>query len=211
MKITLKKFFKSKETLAIYCDTEEQARKLCNAFHEMGKKWDNNSSYLSSNSWNSNFPVYLNSNIRTTYKAAQENEYKIYEFEDVVFKENNTNKKDRETLMKVIKKFINYGLFPLSIILFISLIIYILFDKNEVKCEALCIEKYEEVIRHTNYTDYFYKIVLDYDYNGGKAAVRVTEEEYEIIKLGDLISFVRTDSAIYNLFDYKFKFIEVIT
>lgn len=44
-KITLKQFFESKDILAIHCSTEEQAKKLLDAFNKMGKKWANGDLY----------------------------------------------------------------------------------------------------------------------------------------------------------------------
>lgn len=37
--MTLEEFFKSKEGLAIHCDTEDKANRLLKAFDRLGEKW----------------------------------------------------------------------------------------------------------------------------------------------------------------------------
>ena len=44
--MTLKEFWDSDEKLAIHCDTEEKAKRLCEEFGKMGKRWLSGSSYF---------------------------------------------------------------------------------------------------------------------------------------------------------------------
>ncbi len=85
--ITLKKFWKSKEKLAIHCDTEEKANKLLRAFNKIGKKWCDDDSYIGNNYWydKRENTCYSNDNGYTSINWYKENDYKIYEFEDVDF------------------------------------------------------------------------------------------------------------------------------
>lgn len=94
-KITLKDFWNSDEKLAIHCDTEEKANKLLEAFDKFGKKWKYGQSYLKNILWYScqDKTCYDNSNRYGSiywYKGYEYtgDEYKIYEFEDVIFEEN---------------------------------------------------------------------------------------------------------------------------
>lgn len=86
-KITLKEFWNSKEHLAIHCKTEEQANKLLKAFDKLGKKWSSGNSYLEVNCWNGyeENTCYSNNNGYTFINWYKENNYKIYDFEDVIF------------------------------------------------------------------------------------------------------------------------------
>ena len=89
-KITLEEFFDSKEKLAIHCDTDEKAKKLCKAFAKMGKhQRDSGDSYYT----NDNGCSYLIINFGWT----------IYEFEDVILPED----EDIATAMAKLKRFIN--------------------------------------------------------------------------------------------------------
>ncbi len=84
-KITLKEFWNSKEKLAIHCDTEEKANKLLRAFNKIGKKWCDDDSYIGNNYWydKRENTCYSNDNGYTSINWYKENDYKIYEFEDV--------------------------------------------------------------------------------------------------------------------------------
>lgn len=87
-KITLKQFWKSKEKLAIHCDTEEKANKLSRAFDKMGKKWADGSRYISNNCWDATYKkdtCYSNAAGYCRIDWYKENGWKIYEFEDVDF------------------------------------------------------------------------------------------------------------------------------
>lgn len=89
-KITLKKFFEMKECeVCIHCDTKEKAKKLCEAFHKLGKKWSNNSSYLKELEWNTykTNTVYYNDSRFCSLGFAREHDHKIYEFEDVILED----------------------------------------------------------------------------------------------------------------------------
>lgn len=94
-KITLQEFFKSKEELAIHCDTLKKAKVLLNAFDSYGKKWANNKKYTEENHYdyedktcygndgyfadvdyyNNEVDYYNNENVKT------------YKFEDVILPE----------------------------------------------------------------------------------------------------------------------------
>ena len=84
-KITLQQFWDSEEKLAIHVRSEEEANKLCKAFHNLGKEWYVGASYLNRNIYEhygkstcytnmgtyGNIDVYLAGNI------------KVYEFDEV--------------------------------------------------------------------------------------------------------------------------------
>lgn len=84
-KITLKEFWSSKENLAIHCKTEEQANKLLKAFDKFGQKWISGRSYLVDSHWDElkEEICYDNQNIHGPYYVYEDDNYKIYEFEDV--------------------------------------------------------------------------------------------------------------------------------
>ena len=88
-KIKLSEFWNSKEKLAIHCKMEEQAIKLLKEFDKMGKKWASGNSYLEVNCWNGyeEDTCYSNNNGYTFINWYKENNYKIYDFEDVDFEE----------------------------------------------------------------------------------------------------------------------------
>lgn len=89
-KITLTEFWNSKEKLAIHCDTEEKANKLLRAFNKIGKKWCDDDSYIGNNYWydKRENTCYSNDNGYTSINWYKENDYKIYEFDDVIIEEN---------------------------------------------------------------------------------------------------------------------------
>lgn len=83
-KITLKDFFESDKKLAIHCDIEEKAKKLCKAFDKMGKKWNSGNSYLETNwSYFLDKTCYLNSRIICDTMFCKYKKYKVYEFEEI--------------------------------------------------------------------------------------------------------------------------------
>ena len=88
-KITLKDFWKSKEKLAIHCDTEEKANKLLKAFDKMGKKWRSGNSYIEMVCWGpyKQNICYDNDNGYSSSDYYKANDYRIYEFEDVMIEE----------------------------------------------------------------------------------------------------------------------------
>lgn len=89
-KITLTEFWNSKEDLAIHCNTEEKAKQLLKAFDKMGKKWNAGGSYLKNIWWDSykQNTCYDNNNRYSYVDWYKANNYKIYEFEDVIIEEN---------------------------------------------------------------------------------------------------------------------------
>lgn len=93
-KITLEEFWNSKEKLAIHCDTEEKANKLLKAFDKLGKKWAFGNSYLEENCWNGyeKYTCYSNNNGYTGINWFKANDYKIYEFEDVIIEDKENDK-----------------------------------------------------------------------------------------------------------------------
>lgn len=86
-KITLTEFWNSKKKLAIHCDTKEKAKQLLKAFDKMGKTWSAGASYLEYIYWNSykQNTCYNNNNGYCSIDWCKEEDYKIYEFDDVDF------------------------------------------------------------------------------------------------------------------------------
>ena len=87
-KITLKQFWKSKEKLAIHCDTEEKAIKLLKVFDKMGKKWSDGSRYISDDCWDAMYKkdtCYSNTGGYCRIDWYKKHGWKVYEFEDVDF------------------------------------------------------------------------------------------------------------------------------
>lgn len=87
-KITLEEFWNSKKNLAIHCDTEEKANKLLKAFDEYGKRWCSGERYIDDNCWSEykEKTCYDNEHDDSGYcnvNFYKENDYKIYEFEDI--------------------------------------------------------------------------------------------------------------------------------
>lgn len=84
-KITLSDFFNSKEILVIHCDTEEKAKQLLEAFYRLGKEWNNGESYLEVTNWSmaEKETCYDNKGFYSSYKIYKENDFDIYEFENV--------------------------------------------------------------------------------------------------------------------------------
>lgn len=86
-KITLKEFFKAKK-VAIYCKTEEQADNLCMAFDRLGKKWSNGESYALENCFSCiDETCYCNNGTWCDKTSLENNNWKVYDFEDVIFEE----------------------------------------------------------------------------------------------------------------------------
>lgn len=95
-KITLKDFFESKK-IAIHCDTEEKAQKLCEAFDKMGKKWRLGQSYLEDNAWRKykKDTCYTNDGFFYETSWLLFDDFKIYEFDDVIFEEEKNKMDDK--------------------------------------------------------------------------------------------------------------------
>ena len=83
--IKLEEFWKSTEHLAIHCDTEEKAKQLLEAFDRLGKEWSNGESYLEVTNWSmtEKETCYDNKGLYSSYKIYKENDFNIYEFENV--------------------------------------------------------------------------------------------------------------------------------
>lgn len=81
-KITLSKFWNSKEILGIHCDTEEKAKILLKAFDKLGKKWITGDNYLKLNTYRTfkSKTVCYNDN---TYGNVDDCIGKIFEFDEV--------------------------------------------------------------------------------------------------------------------------------
>ena len=86
VKITLEEFFESDNNLAIHCDTEEKAQKLCEAFDRLGKAWVTGTSYLENNYWlkYGKDACYTNSKMACNKEYLLNEHFGIYEFEDVI-------------------------------------------------------------------------------------------------------------------------------
>lgn len=84
-KITLSEFFESSEILVIHCNTEEKAKQLLEAFDRLGKEWNNGESYLEVTNWSmaEKETCYDNKGLYSSYKIYKENDFNIYEFENV--------------------------------------------------------------------------------------------------------------------------------
>ena len=80
-KITLQQFWDSEEELAIHVRSEEEANKLCKAFHKLGKKWCDGDSYLNIN----NYEIYkeATSYDNNGYFATRRYYTTVYEFDEV--------------------------------------------------------------------------------------------------------------------------------
>ena len=85
--ITLKQFFDSKEHIGIHCDTKEKAEKLLKEFDNMGKRWNTDTSYLSHSKWEiyRKETVYFNNGTIGDVNYCITQNYKLYEFENVIF------------------------------------------------------------------------------------------------------------------------------
>lgn len=88
-KITLEEFWESTDRLAIHCDTEEKAVKLLKVFDKMGKKWRSGNSYIEMVCWGpyKQNICYDNDNGYSSSDYYKANDYRIYEFEDVMIEE----------------------------------------------------------------------------------------------------------------------------
>ena len=84
-KITLTEFWNSIFAMAIHCDTEEKANELLQAFDKLGKKWCDDTSYLSSNEYyfQKDETCYSNENGFDRISWYKSNGYTIYEFDEV--------------------------------------------------------------------------------------------------------------------------------
>lgn len=102
--ITLQQFFESDTALAIHCDTRGKAKKLCEAFDKLGKKWSDGKSYLKYNYWNKLQKETCYTNC-LTYSDKQwylDIGFKVYEFEDIIFDEENYINDNVEKIFKIL-------------------------------------------------------------------------------------------------------------
>ncbi len=92
-KITLKEFFDSEEMLAIHCNTEEKANKLLKEFDKLGKVWRNGDKYIETNKYitYNNSTCYTNEGSFCSFDYYLNRNYKIYEFDDIIFEEQPKN------------------------------------------------------------------------------------------------------------------------
>lgn len=86
-KITLSEFWDRKETKAIHCKTEDEAKKLLKAFDRIGKKWRDGDSYTEINMWRTyeEKTIYANDNGFASIGGLWVGDKKptIYEFNEV--------------------------------------------------------------------------------------------------------------------------------
>ena len=88
-KITLDEFWNSEDKLVIHCDTEEKAIKLLKEFDKLGKRWICGNSYINANYWTCyrEEACYSNDGACGKKNECELMNYKIYEFEDVIFED----------------------------------------------------------------------------------------------------------------------------
>lgn len=89
-KITLRDFWNSDKKLAIHCDTKEKTNKLLKTFNKLDKRWCAGNSYINTNYWTcyKEEACYSNDGGCAKKSECELMNYKIYEFEDVIFEEN---------------------------------------------------------------------------------------------------------------------------
>ena len=89
MKITLQNFYNDFPIgkACIHCETEDQAIKLLQEFHRIGKTWIIGRSYLKETSWESykSDTVYYNDGMFADIGYAVRNKDVVIKFEDVIF------------------------------------------------------------------------------------------------------------------------------
>lgn len=83
--MTIKQFFKSKEKLAIHCNSEDKAKALLKAFDKAGYKWCDESRYTDTTCWYYYKEEICYGNNRTCAdrERYQDSDFKILEFEDI--------------------------------------------------------------------------------------------------------------------------------
>lgn len=108
-KITLKEFWNSKFCLAINCRTQEQSDKLMKEFDKMGKRWASGERYVDSNVWNEHCidTCYDNGNGYDNIDSYLADDYKVFQFKDVIFEEEKEKKVKKLTAKK--KEYIKVG------------------------------------------------------------------------------------------------------
>ena len=87
MKFNIKNY---KGRYAMHCKTKEEARDFCNYLHNIGKRWNNYTSYLDKTDWStykSNTVYLFHENLYWSINNAKQNGYTILEWEDFMNKE----------------------------------------------------------------------------------------------------------------------------
>ena len=100
----LKDFFKE-HNAAIHCETKEQAERLCNAFNELGKTWMTGAVYVNNTHWDAykNKTVYLNNGRFDSVESADKENYKVYEYNDILFNDKKSLLEENKILKKAIR------------------------------------------------------------------------------------------------------------
>lgn len=111
--MTIKKFFKSKEKLAIHCDTEEKAAKLLQAFDKAGYTWCDGESYAEKTIWHvdKEKTCYDNGHMFSPIKYYQALGYKILEFDGnkIIESTSDLSQVSTDKLLEEIKRRIKRG------------------------------------------------------------------------------------------------------
>lgn len=91
--MTLQEFWDGNEKLAIHCDTEEKAKRLCEEFNKIGKKWSSRQYYSSDNEYEhyKNQTCYTNRRTLSSLSHCIERNIKIVEFDDIDDFKSNTD------------------------------------------------------------------------------------------------------------------------
>ena len=84
-KVKLKDLWKSKEKIAIHCNTLDKATRLLRSLHLLGFSWCNGDSYFNNIEWCQYFEdtCYSNSKEYASYQYYKRCGIKIYEFEEI--------------------------------------------------------------------------------------------------------------------------------
>jgi len=87
-KMTIDEFFNSKVNLAIHCNTEEKANKLCEAFSGKKYRWFDGKKYNEENryEWYGKKTCYINNNCLSAFNRVKKVGWTILEFEDIDLK-----------------------------------------------------------------------------------------------------------------------------
>ena len=87
-KMTIDEFFNSKDNLAIHCNTEEKANKLCEAFSGKKYRWFDGKKYNEENryDWYGKKTCYINNNCLSAFDRVKKVGWTILEFEDIDLK-----------------------------------------------------------------------------------------------------------------------------
>lgn len=102
--MVLEDFFKE-HNAAIHCVSEEQAKRVCNAFNELGKTWVTGKSYVKNTHWQvyGKNTVYLNTGCFDSIQGAEKENYKIYEYDDISFDDRKSLLEENKILKEAIR------------------------------------------------------------------------------------------------------------